>query len=312
MRAMVIDSYGDASALHPAEVTDPKVGPDYVLVRVLGAGVNPVDYKTRAGGLDDAFPVHFPMILGWDVSGVVETVGPAARGWKEGDEVIAYARKHYLGDGAYAELIALPDSFLARRPSSVDAVTASGLPLAGLTAWQALADALNVGTGDRVLVHAAGGGVGSFAVQIAKTLGATVVGTASRSSFQRLESLGVDECIDYHAGPVSQQLNQPVDAVLDLVGGDALADSPACLGDSSDGHDRPRLVSIVDPAAVRRLGGTYVFVRPDGDQLAHLAALVDDGRLRIDVDDVLPLDRVAEAHERLEQRHTKGKLVLSV
>ena len=310
MRAVVIDGYGDASALHPTEAPEPKLGPDFVLVRVRGAGVNPVDTKIRRGKQDAAFPVHFPAILGWDASGVVERVGPAVLDWRPGDEVIAYARKHHIGDGCYAEYVALPAPFLARAPSSVDAVTAGGLPLAALTAWQVLTEALDVRRRQTVLVHAAGGGVGSFAVQIAKWIGARVIGTGSAASFAYLRSLGVDECVDYHAGPVSKQVRdlmpEGVDAVLDLIGGSALADSPAALGE--DG----RLASVIDPAKVKELGGRYVFVRPDGGELARLAVLVDEGAVRINVADVLPLDQAAEAHRRLEEGHTKGKLVLAI
>ncbi len=310
MRAAVIESYGGPEQLHVQEVDDPKVGPDFVLVRLHAAALNPVDTKIRAGRLDGAFPAVWPMVLGWDACGEVERVGPAARHWTPGDRVVAYARKHYLGGGCYGDLVALPAQFLAPAPRGVDPAHAAGLPLAGLTAYQALFEGLRIERGQTLLVHAAGGGVGTFAVQLAKRAGATVVGTGSRASFDRLSALGVDHCVDYHDGPVSRQVRAAlpggVDAVLDLVGGDALRDSPQALADGG------RLVSIVEAPTVLELGGAYVFVRPDAEQLASLSAMVDDGTLRIDVAETYPLDQVADAHRRLEEGHVHGKLVLDL
>jgi NADPH:quinone reductase-like Zn-dependent oxidoreductase len=160
--------------------------------------------------------------------------------------------------------------------------------------------------GERVLVHAAAGGVGQFAVQIAAALGCEVVGTASTRNHDALRDLGVSECIDYNEGPVSKQLSAPVDAVLDLIGGDALTDAPEQVKDSS------RIASVIDATTVLELGGTYVFVRPERDHLDALAKLVEDGKLRVDVAETLPLERLADAHRLSEEGHTRGKIVVTV
>ncbi|MGN6299955.1 MAG: NADP-dependent oxidoreductase, partial [Angustibacter sp.] len=191
MKAITISSYGGADVMELTDQPDPIVGPDYVLVRVKASSVNPVDYKVREGYLQGAFPSHLPMILGWDVAGVVEKVGPAVRDFAEGDEVIGYVRKDSLEHGTYAELVAAHVRHLARKPASATFEEAAALPLAGLTALQSLRLA-EVGEGDTVLVHAAAGGVGSFAVQIAKSLGARVIGTASAANHEYLRSLGAE------------------------------------------------------------------------------------------------------------------------
>src|SRR5512144_1801134 len=178
MRLVVIVGYGGPEVLALGERPDPKLGPDSVLVRVAAASINPVDYKIVRGYLDPAFPTYLPLIPGWDVAGEVAAVGPAVTHVRVGQPVFAYARKDYIADGTWAELVAVPARGVAPAPESVDVVAASCLPLAGLTAYQALTDKLAVGPGDTVLVHAASGGVGTFATQIAVALGARVVGTA--------------------------------------------------------------------------------------------------------------------------------------
>ena len=180
------------------------------------------------------------------------------------------------------------------------------MPLAGLTAYQALVETLDVRAGERVLVHAAAGGVGQFAVQIAAARGCQVVGTASAGNHEALRELGVSEVIDYHQGPVSGQLKEPVDAVLDLVGGDALKDAPLQVKDTS------RVASVIEADTVLDLGGRYVFVRPERDHLEALARLVDDGALRVQIAERFPLEQIAEAHRLSEQGHTRGKIVVTV
>jgi NADPH:quinone reductase-like Zn-dependent oxidoreductase len=308
MRGIAIDRFGGPETLRFREdLPDPPVGPDTVLVRVTAASVNPVDWMVRQGHLANAYPHHFPLIPGWDVAGVVEVLGPAVRGLSTGDEVYGYVRRDDIQFGTYAELVPAPDRTVAHKPRSLSPAEAAAVPLAGLTAYQALTEALKLRPGRRVLIHGAGGGVGTFAVQIARSLGATVVGTASPAGHDHLRALGADEVVDYTAGPVGEQLTEKVDAVLDLVGGDALLDVPNQLR----GGLGP-VASVVDPDTVRRLGGTYVWVRPDRTHLAVLAELVDTGKLRVRVAATFPLERTADAHRMSEEGRTRGKIVLTV
>jgi NADPH:quinone reductase-like Zn-dependent oxidoreductase len=307
MRAAIYDNYGGADVLDVREVADPPVGPDTVLVRTRATSVNPVDWKIREGYLQGAYPHHLPVIPGWDVAGVVEAVGPAVRtGLQVGDEVYGYVRRDDVAFGTTAELVPAPERTVTRKPASVSFEEAAALPLAGLTAYQALTEALAIENGDRVLVHAGAGGVGHLAVQIAATLGAEVVATASEGNHDFLRSLGASEVVDYRQGPVSEQLEMPVDAVLDLVGGDALADAPNQVKDTA------RVASIVDAQTVLGMGGRYVFVRPERAHLDTLAALVDEGKLRVEIAETYPLDRVADAHRASEEGHTRGKIVVTV
>ena len=307
MRAAVYDKYGDADVISVREHEDPPVGPDTILVRAKATSVNPVDWKIRLGYLQGAYPHHLPIIPGWDVAGVVEAVGPAViTGLEVGDEVWGYVRRDDVQWGTAAELVPAPERTVSRKPASLSFEEAAAVPLAGLTAYQALTEALSVEEGERVLVHAAAGGVGQFAVQIALARGCEVVGTASPANHDFLRELGVTEVVDYHRGPVSEQLSAPVEAVLDLVGGDALADAPNQVKHPT------RIASIIDAQKVHELGGTYVFVRPERAHLDALADLADAGKLRVDLADVLPLEQIAEAHRRSEAGHTRGKIAVRI
>lgn len=307
MRAAIYEQFGGAEVLQVRDVEDPPVGPDTVLVRTRAAGVNPVDWKIREGYLQAAYPHHLPIIPGWDVAGVVEAVGPAVTtGLEVGDEVFGYVRRDDVKFGTAAELVPAPERTLARLPTGLSFEEAASVPLAGLTAYQALTEALEVKPGDRVLVHAATGGVGQFAVQIASALGAEVVGTSSPRNHDRLRELGIARALDYDAGPVSEQLDEPVDAVLDLVGGPALEDAPRQVKDTA------RVASIIDPQTVAGMGGRYVFVRPDRGHLAALTGLVDEGLLTVELAGTFPLERIADAHRASESGHTRGKLVVAV
>jgi NADPH:quinone reductase-like Zn-dependent oxidoreductase len=310
VRAASYDQYGGPEVLGVGEVPDPPVGPDTVLIRARATSVNPVDWKVRQGYLQGAFPHHLPIIPGWDVAGVVEQVGPAVRtALTEGDEVWGYVRRDDIAHGTAAELVPAPERTVSRKPTGMSFEEAASVPLAGLTAWQALTEAMRVSEGERVLVHAASGGVGQFAVQIAAALGAEVVGTASPANADLVRSLGATTVIDHGAGPVSEQLAEhggPVDAVLDLIGGDALSDAPAQVRDPS------RVASVIDPATVIGMGGRYVFVRPDRDHLDALAALVDDGKLRVNVAQTFELADIAEAHRLSEEGHPGGKIAVRI
>ena len=310
MRAASYDQYGGPEVLTVGEVPDPPVGPDTVLVRVKATSVNPVDWKIREGYLQGAYPHHLPIIPGWDVAGVVEAVGPAVvTGVEPGDEVWGYVRRDDVAHGTAAELVPAPERTVTRKPASLSFEEAAAVPLAGLTAWQALTEALRVGEGDRVLVHAASGGVGQLAVQIATALGAEVVGTASPGNHDLVRSLGATTVLDHAAGPVSKQLEDHggrVDAVLDLIGGDALADAPDQV------HDPRRIASIIDPETVLGLGGQYVFVRPERAHLDELGRLADEGRLRVTLARTFDLDDIADAHRLSQDGHPGGKIAIRV
>ena len=307
MRAAVYDSFGSADVLEVREVDNPPVGPDTVLVRAKATSVNPVDWKIREGYLQSAYPHHLPIIPGWDLAGVVEAVGPAVTtGVEVGDEVYGYVRRDDVKFGTAAQLVPVPQRLLTRKPNNLSFEEAAAVPLAAKTAYQSLVEAGQVKAGERVLVHAASGGVGHFAVQIAVALGAEVLGTASPRNHDYVRELGASQVLDYNAGPISEQLDEPVDLVLDLVGGAALEDAPKQVKDAE------RIVSIIDADTVLKLGGKYVFVRPDLGTLDALGELIESGKLRVDVDETFPLEQIAEAHRRSESGHTRGKIVVSI
>jgi len=306
MRAAAYDRFGDESVLRIADDhPEPPLGPDVVLVRAHAAGVNPVDITIREGHLAGAYPHHFPIVPGWDLSGVVEAVGPAVVDVAPGDEVFGYVRRDDVQWGTAAELVPVPQRCVAHKPGSLSFAEAGALPLAGLTAYQALTEVLDVGEGDRVLVHRAAGGVGFFAVQIAVALGAHVIGTASPRNHGFLRDAGVAETYDYAAGPLSEQLSEPVDAVLDLVGGETLADAPKQVRAGG------RIASVVDPS-VLDLGGRYVFVRPDVHDLEELARMADAGQLRVPIAKAFPLEQIADAHRLVAGGHVRGKVVVTL
>lgn len=303
-----MNQYGGPDVLKfTVDAPNPKIGPDFVLVRAKAAGVNPVDWKIREGYLDGLFQTDFPVTPGWDVAGVVERTGPAVSEFSPGDEVIGYVREDHVGRGTYAELVAAPVRTLGRKPARLSWAEAAGLPLAGLTAYQALAKALTVSEDDTVLIHAAAGGVGSLAVQIAIAKGARVIGTASPGNHDYLRELGA-EPVAYGDGLVDQVRRLSpggVSAALDLVGGEALEVTPELL------TPKGRWASIVDPS-VTELGGRYVFVRPDPHDLSALASLADDGRLTVPVAKTFPLAEAAEAQRLNAEGHTRGKIVLEM
>lgn len=304
MRAVTYDTYtDDVTNLEVREVADPKVGPGAVLVEVRAAGVNPVDWKVMAGGLDGLMDTVFPVVPGWDVAGTVVAVGPDTPDFAVGDEVMAYARKDSVHAGTFAEKVAVPVWSVAPKPASLTWEQAGGLPLAGGTALRTL-DLLEVGQGDTVLVHAAAGGVGSLAVQIAVARGARVIGTASSVNHDFLTGLGA-EPVEYGDGVVERVralAPQGVDAVADFVGGQ-LDTTLAVLRDGG------RHASVAD-GAVEEHGGHAVWVRPLGSETARLAALADEGRLTVEVSRTFGLDEVGAAFELSQQGHTRGKIVI--
>lgn len=305
MKAITYSTYGNPDVLELTDQPMPKVGPGMVLVKVKTAAVNPVDWKIMAGYLDAVMDLEFPAIPGWDVAGVVESVGIDARQFQPGDAVIAYGRKDYVHGGSFAEYIALPERLLARKPASFDWNQAAGLPLAGLTAYQVL-NRLGLKAGETVLIHGGAGGVGSLGIQIAAAMGASVIATASEKNHDFLRSLGA-EPVAYGDGLAERvRVLRPdgVDVVADFVGGNL----EATLAVLADGG---RHASIAD-SDVEQHGGEWMWVSPVGADLQKLADLVDSGKLRVDVAEVFPLDKAADAFRSNMEGHTRGKIVVSM
>jgi NADPH:quinone reductase-like Zn-dependent oxidoreductase len=307
VKAITFSEYGGPDVLALSDVPDPAVGPDIVLIRTRAAGVNPAEAKAREGGLAAIFPTQFPVIPGWDVAGVVEAVGVGVHEYEPGDELLGYVRRDHLQYGTYAELVPAPIRTVARKPRSLSWTEAAGLPLVGLTAYQALVRA-KVSAADTVLVHAAAGGVGSVAVQLASNAGARVIGTASEHNHDYLRRLGADPVAygDGLADRVRALAPDRVDVALDFVGGDSVRVSAELV------RDRRRIVSVADYAGVTSVGGRYVDVRPDADQLATLAHYAEEGRLRIHVERVFPMSEAAAAHRLVQSGHVRGKVVLTM
>lgn len=308
MKAVCIYSYGGTEVLKYEDAPKPHPAAGEVLVRVHAAAINPVDWKIREGHLEFMLHHTFPLVLGWDVSGVVDAVGPEVRRLKVGDEV--FSRPDIARDGAYAEFIVIKESEVALKPKAVDHIHAAALPLAGLTAWQTLFVAGSLVAGQRVLIHAAAGGVGHLAVQLAKWKGAHVIGTASAKNHDFLRKLGADEAID-HATVKFETAIEPVDLVLDTMGGEIQERSWSVLKPGGI------LVSVVSPpsaetAAKHRVRQAFVFTEPDAGQLAEIAALVDGEKLKVIVETTLPLSDATRGQDLSERGHTRGKIVLRV
>lgn len=312
MKACIIEDFGGREKLQIADVAKPRPGEGDVLIRIHAAGVNPVDWKIREGYLKDMFPHRFPIILGWDLAGVVEQTGAGTGIFKPGDAVYAYARRPEIHKGTYAEYIALPESYLARKPAGLSMVEAASIPLTTLTAYQML-DAGRLQKGESVFILGASGGVGSSAVQLAAERGARVIGLASAKNHDYIKSLGAAAAIDYQRGDFIQSLGellpQGADLVLDFIGGDTLGRGQLCV--------RPggRLVSIIEivdqeDLKQRDVRFAYVFVEPNARQLDHIRELIESGRFRPNVNHTFSLDEAAKAHEQMETGHTRGKIVL--
>lgn len=315
MRAMAVESFGPAESLREMRVDAPLVGPDYVLIRVAAAGVNPVDGKLRGGGLAGAFPHIFPVVPGWDAAGTVEQVGPAVTEHAVGDPVLAYCRQDYIGGGTYAELVSVRGVHVASA-GGMDLMAAGGLPLAGLTAYQCLHEAVGVQPGETVVIRGASGGVGHLGVQLARIAGARVIAIAGGGAESFVRELGAEDFVDYRAGDVAGAIRalrpDGVDAFVDFAGGDELGTLLATV--RLGGRAASILVrEAPDAAAERDIAFRYVFVRPEAGQLAAMVAMVDSGDLRVEIDEILPLDRAGTAQSRLEAGGgTRGKLVLRV
>ncbi|MFB6600109.1 NADP-dependent oxidoreductase [Streptomyces diastaticus] len=308
MQGISYRTFGGPEVLEYGDLPEPKLAPDAVLVKVVATAVNPVDLACRSGLLAPLLDTSFPVIPGWDVSGVVVQRGWSVDEYAVGDEVIGYVRKDWLSQGTCAQYVACPVRTLAHKPRNLGFQAASGLPLAGLTALQALRRWLGLRRGETLLVHGAAGAVGSMAVRIGVDLGARVLGASRADAAERVRALGA-EPVAYEEGfaaAVRELAPEGVDAALDTVGGQALADTPPLLAEGG------RLASVAD-GEVLSLGGLYVFVRPDPRDLADLAGLAEAGVVGVTVARTFPLERAAEAHwAAAEHPGSQGRTVVAV
>lgn len=308
MKAARIHAYGDASQIKIEDAPLPTLNDDDVLIRVVATSVNPVDWKIRKGYLKAMIPYQMPLIMGWDVSGIVERTGPAVTRFKPGDAV--YSRPDIARNGAYAEYVAVRESEIAFKPATVSHVEAASLPLVSITAWESLFTTAGLSKGQRVLIHAGAGGVGSIAIQLAKAKGAHVTTTASAAKSALVKSLGADDVIDYRTQDVAN-LAKDMDVVFDTVGGE--------VQEKSWGTLKPGgfLVSITDRpsedrarAEGKRAG--FVFIGPNALILTDLAGMVDAGQVRPIIGAEYGLNDTARAQEASEAGRATGKIVIYV
>ena len=332
MKAFIVDRYGSNDGVRVGEIPDPELRDDDVLVQIHAASVNPLDFKIRDGKLKRILPYRLPFILGNDLAGVVVRVGSGVRRFKPGDEV--YARPETDRIGAFAEFISIKEDAVANKPKALTMEEAASIPLVGLTAWQALIERANLKRGQKVLIHAGSGGVGTFAIQLAKHLGAIVATTTSTANLDWVKRLGADIVIDYRKDDFETILHD-YDAVLDTLGGEALEKSLRVLKPGG------KLISISgppDPDFATDIGSTWIlrlamrllsyrirrrakrhhvsyaflFMRPSGDQLREIGSLIDSGIIRPVVDRVFPFASTKEALAYVEKGRAKGKVIVKV
>lgn len=312
MRRILYDRFGDAEVLRLERGERPVPAAGEVLIRVAGAGLNPIDWKTRKGLGFAARQIEnrLPWTPGYDAAGEVAEVGDEVTTLNVGDRVMGMIGFPERG-GAYAEYALARADELIIVPEELDLVTAGGLPLAALTAWQALFEVAEVGPGDKVLVHAGAGGVGHFAVQFARVRGAHVIATASAANRDFLAALGVHEVIDYHTTDIVEEC-YGLDAVIDLIGGETGKRSLHTLGEGGVLVTIPTVTAddIITEAERRGLKAHGMTVRPDVFHLDEIAELIEDGDVHVHVDHRFPLEEAVEAHKLLEQGHVRGKLIL--
>ena len=308
MKAVRIHAYGDRSVLQFEDAPKPAIARDEALVRVVAAAVNPIDWKIRQGHLKTMVPYVFPLTLGWDFSGVIEALGSEVSGLAVGDAV--FSRPDIRRDGSYAEYVAVRAVEIARKPKTISHIEAASIPLVGITAWETIVSVGNLVAGQKALIHAASGGVGSLAVQIAKSRGAHVVATTSSANIELVRSLGADQVIDYRNQRFTDKVKD-VDVVVDTVGGDVQASSWSVL---RRGGILVSTVSVpsIERAAALGVRSAFVLISPNAAVLDQLAGLVDAGKLRPLIGGEFALQNVADAHALSESGRTVGKIVLYV
>ena len=306
MKAIVYKDY--AANIEIIEVEKPELQDSSVLVEVHAASINPIDNILRAGYLQQMLELRFPHIMGYDVSGTVVEVGKDVHIVKVGDEV--FARPNQEDAGAIAEFARVQENELAIKPTNLSHIEAASVPLAGLTAWQALVTKGNIKRGDKVLIHAGSGGVGTLAIQIAKYFGAIVATTTSSKNTEFVKGLGADLIIDYTTQSFEDELSD-YDLVIDMIGGDTLANSFKVLKKggtliSIKGQDTEGLAKKYDVAF------EWFFMAPDGAMLTELATLISEGAIKTVIDGVYPMEQASEAFDHLAEGRTKGKIVLTI
>ncbi|MFC0505215.1 NADP-dependent oxidoreductase [Micromonospora costi] len=300
---MRIHRYGDASVIHQDDVPRPAPARGEVLVRVAATSFNPSDLGLRRGLLRALLPLDLPCTLGGDVSGTVVEVGDGVRGLAVGDRVIG------RGAGTAAEYVTAAADTLVAAPTAIPLAHAAAIPIAGLTAWQAVFEHARITSGQRVLVNGAGGGVGGFAVQLARHAGAHVVATASRRSTEAVRQFGADQIIDYTTTPFADALDEPVDAILNLVAVDA-RQATTLVELVRPGGVVVSATGPVTPPAGSPVTAVHFVARNDQSHLAALVRLVDAGAVRVDITASRPLADLASVHRDAESGHTRGKIIL--
>ncbi|MFD1386761.1 NADP-dependent oxidoreductase [Oceanobacillus oncorhynchi subsp. oncorhynchi] len=311
MKAIIIEQYGDANQLKEKDdIPVPEIKDNQVLVEMHATSINPIDWKLREGYLQEGVPFEFPIILGWDAAGVIKQVGKNVTSFQVGDEI--FARPALTPNGTYAAYTAVDEKLLAMKPKNISFEEAAAVPLAGLTAWQCLVNFSEIKKGDRVLIHAGSGGVGSMAIQIAKSFGAYVASTASGKNETFLKELGVDQFINYKEEDFEDVL-QDYDIVVDTLGGEILNKSFHVLKEGG------RLVSIAgqpDEKLAKQKGvkAGFLWLEPDGGELSELGKLMEDGKLKPYIGHTFPLieNGLKEAHRLSETHHAKGKIVIQI
>jgi NADPH:quinone reductase-like Zn-dependent oxidoreductase len=307
MKVVQIHQYGDSSVLKYEDAPKPVIGPDEVLIKVHACGVNPVDWKIREGFMAQHLNTVLPLILGWDVSGTIEETGVLVKRFRKGDKI--FCRPDTSRNGGYSEYVAVRSMEVAFAPTSISLDKAAGIPLAAQTAWTALFEQAGLKAGQSVLIHGASGGVGSFAVQLAKAAGARVIGTCSKNHIAMVKSLGADEVIDHGAEDFSKKLNN-LDAVLDTIGGETQEKSWGVLRKGGV------LVSTVGAdekaAAAHGVIGKSFMLISNGARLQEIAGLVDSGKLTVVLEKEFPLAEAKAAQELSQTGHVHGKIILKI
>src|SRR5947207_995317 len=308
MKAVVIHQYGGPEVLKYEDIPLPEPKDDQLLIRVIAAGVNPVDGMIRSGMFAKEGNRAFPIILGGDVAGVVEKVGSKITKFKAGDPVFAYVSLD--NSGGYAEYALVTERGAAPKPKSLAYVQAAAVPIVALTAWQALIDTAKLNAGQTVLIHGGSGGVGSFAIQIAKARGAKVIATASTANQDLLKQLGTDVAVDYTKQKF-EDVAKDVDVVLDSVGKDTLTRS---YGVVKKGGIIVSLVARPNQSDLEKHGirGVALSVEPNSGELAQIGKLIDEKKIRVVVSQTFPLSEAKKAQEQVASGHTRGKIVLKV
>lgn len=308
MKAITVEKYGDADVLKYTEVEEPELKENDLLIDIKATSVNPVDWQIREGNLADAMSFDFPLVLGWDAAGIVKKIGPAVTKFSVGDEV--FSSPDMMRNGTYAEYVAVDENMVAKKPTNLSFEEAASIPLVGLTAWTSLVEIANIQRGERILIQAGAGGVGSFGIQLAKAMGCWVATTCSETNIDFLKELGADQVINYEKEKF-EDLVDPVDVVLDTLGGDVQNRSFKVLKKGG------RIASTTtapdnELAKEHEVLAYQVTMGRDGEVLANIAKLIEEEKIRPVVEQVLDLSEVKEGHRISQTGHSRGKIVLKI